>query len=129
MTKIITYSPKITEAKTQYRELSDADHAWLIQYLLQGLVTMSTLSNTLDEDRRIFREQYWRRRRSNLPRGRNGQNTPESMVAGILHNMLYLEPVQRDFSDQQMDAIEDISRWWSAVDDNITEIVFQIGVI
>ena len=130
MTKIITYSPKITGAKTQYREISPADHDWLIQYLLQGLVTMSTLSNTLDEDQRIFREQYWRRRRDNLPRGRNGKNSPESMVAGLLHNMLYSTPAQRDFTDHQMDAIEDISRWWAAVDpNNLPDIRFQIGVI
>lgn len=130
MTRTITYSPKITGAKTQYREISPEDHNWLIQYLLQGLVSMSTLSNTTNEDHRMVRDQYWRRRRSSLPRGRTGYNSPESLVAGVLENMLYSDPPQRDFSDRQMDAIEDISRWWNTIyPDQMPKIVFQIGVL
>jgi hypothetical protein len=89
---------------------------------------MGTISNAHDEDLKTLRDQWWRRRRSTLPRGRHGENTPESMVAGILENMLYCEMPQRDFSDRQMDAIEEISNWMNAIDNSFENIRFAIKV-
>lgn len=127
MAHVIRYIPKFTAARTQYREISPEDHAWLINYLIRCLVTMGNLSNAKEEDLKTVRDLYWRKRRASLPRGRNGQNTPESLVAGVLDNMLYSEAPQRDFSDKQMEAIEDISRWMSAVNSDLPEISFLIG--
>ena len=93
------------------------EHAWLISYLFKVLCRMSTLSTTNNEDHKTLRDQWWRKRRSTLPKGRDGQNTPESMVAGILENMLYSETPQRDFSAKQCEAIEEISNWMTALDD------------
>lgn len=91
---------------------------------------MATLSNTTNEDHKTLRDQWWRKRRSTLPRGRDGQNSPESMVAGILDNMLYSATLQRDFTQKQCDAIEDISNWMNAIDaDNFENIRFQIRVV
>ena len=88
---------------------------------------MGTLSNSNNEDLRLLRDQWWRRRRSTLPRGRDGQNTPESMVAGILENMLYLDTPQRNFTAKQSDAIEEISNWTNALDNaKFENIRFQI---
>lgn len=88
---------------------------------------MGTLSNSNSEDLKQLRDQWWRKRRSTLPRGRDGQNSPESMVAGILENMLYLETPQRDFTAKQCEAVEEISNWINAVDSNQFETVrFQI---
>ena len=99
----------------------------MIQFLFRTLVRMGTLSNSNTEDLKQLRDQWWRRRRSTLPRGRDGQNTPESMVAGILENMLYLDTPQRDFSVKQCEAIEEISNWMNAVDhDKFENIRFQI---
>ncbi|CAB4128179.1 hypothetical protein UFOVP109_29 [uncultured Caudovirales phage] len=128
MSRRIPYIPKITGARTQYREISPEDHAWLQAQMMRALVKCATLSNTRDEDQRVFRNEYWRKRRANLPRGRTGMNTPESLIGGILDNMLYAEPAQRDFSDKQMDALEDIFNWLSAVwEQDFEEVRFQIG--
>ena len=97
-TRNIRYLPKITSARTEYREITEEDHQWLLSELNTWLVKMAMLSNTTDEDLRELRDSYWRKRRANLPRGRDGNNSPESMVAGILDNMLYAENPQRDLS-------------------------------
>lgn len=128
MTRAIHYLPKITQARTEYRELRPEDRDWLLLELSRWLVKMGTLSNTNDSDLKTVRDQYWRRRRAGLPRGRDGQNSPESLVAGMLENMLYTDQPQRDFSDRQCTAIEDISRWMGAIDDTFTEITFMIGL-
>ncbi len=94
------------------------------------MVKMGTLSNSNNEDLKCLRDQWWRRRRNTLPRGRDGQNSPESMVAGILENMLYLDTPQRDFTAKQCEAVEEISNWINAVDaDKFENIRFQIRTI
>jgi hypothetical protein len=96
--------------------------------MMRALVKCATLSNTTDEDQRVFRNEYWRKRRANLPRGRSGMNSPESLMGGILDNMLYAAEPQRDFSDKQMDAMEDIFNWLAAVwPADFEEVRFQIG--
>lgn len=91
---------------------------------------MGTLSNTTTEDLKTLRDQWWRKRRSTLPRSREGQNTPESMVAGILDNMLYCATLQRDFTQKQCDAIEDISNWMNAVNaEEFENIRFQLRIV
>ena len=130
MARTLHYIPKITSARTEYRELDPTDHAWLISQMLEWIVKMGTLSNTANSDYKLVRNEYWRKRRATLPRGRDGQNTPESMVAGILENMLYDPNPQRDITQRQCDAIEDISRWMAALDDTrFTEISFFLRVI
>ena len=130
MARTLHYIPKITSARTEYRELDPTDHAWLISQMLEWIVKMGTLSNTANSDYKLVRNEYWRKRRATLPRGRDGQNTPESMVAGILENMLYDPNPQRDITQRQCDAIEDISRWMAALDDTrFTEISFFMRVI
>lgn len=91
---------------------------------------MSILSNTVNEDHKMMRDHWWRRRRSSLPRGKSGQNTPESMIAGILQNMMYEQEPQRDFTQKQCDAVEDISTWMSAMDEeNFEQIRFAIKIV
>ena len=109
--------PITAAARTEYRNINPEEHAWLISYLFKVLCRMATLSNTTVEDLKQLRDTWWRKRRSTLPRGRSGQNTPESMVAGILENMLYSDAPQRDFTAKQCEAIEEISNWMSALDD------------
>lgn len=128
--KSIYYLPKDTSANTEYRQIRSEDHDWLITYLFKTLVAMALTSNTANEDHKIMRDQWWRRRRSSLPRGKTGQNTPESMIAGILHNMLYAQEAQRDFTQKQCDAIEDISKWMSAMDEQqFEQVQFAIKIV
>lgn len=129
MARVVHFIPKITSAKTEYREIPEADHSWLISQMLEWTVKMASLSNTTNPDLRAVRNDYWRKRRATLPKGREGQNSPESMVAGILENMLYDATPQRDFSQRQCDAIEDISNWMAALDDTrFVEIRFLVKV-
>ena len=130
MTRTIFYLPIAAAAKTDYREIAQEEHNWIIQYLFRTLVKMGTLSNTTTEDLKTLRDQWWRKRRSTLPRSREGQNTPESMVAGILDNMLYCATLQRDFTQKQCDAIEDISNWMNAVNaEEFENIRFQLRIV
>jgi hypothetical protein len=130
MARTVYFIPKLTSAKTQYREIDPVDHTWLIGQMLEWTVKMATLSNTTHPDLRAVRNDYWRKRRATLPRGREGQNSPESMIAGILENMLYDPNPQRDFTQPQCDAIEDISNWMAALDSTrFEEVRFFIKVI
>lgn len=128
--RVVHYMPKITAARTEYREINTDDHDWLISQMLEWTVKMASLSNTTNPDLKSVRNDYWRKRRASLPRGREGQNSPESMVAGILENMLYDANPQRDFTQRQCDAIEDISNWMTALDSTrFQEVRFLIRVI
>ena len=91
---------------------------------------MGLLSNAVDEDHKMLRDQWWRRRRSSLPKSKIGQNTPESMISGILLNMMYQDEPQRDFTQKQCDAIEDISKWISALDQQqFEQIRFAVKIV
>lgn len=130
MTRMVQYLPKNTTANTEYRDVCDSDHSWLLNQLMQYLVMMATLTTSKSEDNKIVITEYWRKKRSNLPRGREGQNSPESMVAGIIENMLYATAAQKDFTAKQCTAIEDISHWMHAIDNvRFEKIMFQIKVL
>jgi len=128
--KTIHYVPKFTTAKTEYRTLSEDDHTYILEFLMKTLVKMGTLSNTKHPDETVLRDQWWRKPRDTLPRGRQGMNSAESMVSGILLNMLYAEERQRDFTRPQCEAVEEVSNWMAALDQELfDQIRFQIRVI
>lgn len=130
MTRMVSYLPKNTAANTEYRDVCEGDHSWLLNQLMQYLVMMATLTTSKSEDNKIVIAEYWRKKRSNLPKGREGQNSPESMVAGIIENMLYATVPQKDFTAKQCTAIEDISHWMHAIDSvRFEKIMFQIKVL
>lgn len=127
MTRTIQYLPKQTAAKTEYREISEADQSWLLGQLMEYMVVMATLTTNKSEDAQILIDKYWRQTDKELPRGRDGLNTPESLVAGILDNMLYAEARQKDFTAKQCAALENISIWLQALDSaRFTDITFQV---
>jgi len=128
--KTIHYVPKFTTAKTEYRTLSEDDHSYILDFLMKTLVKMGTLSNTKHPDETVVRDQWWRTPRDTLPRGRQGMNSPESMVSGILLNMMYAKEQQRDFTRPQCEAVEEVSNWMNALDQELfDQIRFQIRVI
>lgn len=128
MVQIVTikYVPKITSAKTEYREVDAADLSGIQQQLIRWLAVMSEADMSHNEDIRAVREQFWHRRTKNLPSGKEGQNTPASFIGGIVNNMVF--GTQRDLSDRQMDGIEYISKWMSEIDPEMSvSYRFQLG--
>lgn len=125
MKRLIKFVPKITSARTEYREISTEDMAFIQQELIRWLALMSELDMARDEDSKWVRDQWWHKRSDTLPRGKEGQNTPGSFVGGLVNNIVFGN--QRDLSDKQMDAIQNISHILGAAVEGCTQITFQIG--
>jgi hypothetical protein len=124
--KTVKFIPKMTSARTEYREIDAADMAEIQQQLIRWLAYMSELDMTHDEDLRAVREQFWHRRTKMLPQGREGQNTPSSFVGGLVMNLLFGS--QRDLTDRQCEAIEYISKWMVELDSqHCHSYRFQLG--
>ncbi len=124
-TKTIKFIPKITQAKTQYREIDLEDMTWLKMELVQALAIMAELDQYRDEDSRWVREQWWHKRTNTLPRGQQGENTPASFVGGLLKNIMFGD--QRDLTDKQMEAVQNITHVLGSAFPECTQVRFQIG--
>jgi hypothetical protein len=125
--KIIKYVPKNTSAGTEYREIDPDDMAWIQSELVHWLILMGQKDQGLDDDSRWIRDNWWHKHSKKLHKGRTGLNTPCSVVSGILENMMYKIPAQRDFSDKQMEDIEMLSQAIHAIFPDTTPMRFQIG--
>lgn len=125
--RIIKYIPKVTNAGTEYRECDPTDLAWIQEQLIRWLVIMGELDQSREEDAVWVRDQWWHKRSSKLHKGREGQNTPCSVVSGILQNMMFKQPAQRDLTNKQMEDIEYISAMLGAVYEGCSPLRFQIG--
>ncbi|CAB4153571.1 hypothetical protein UFOVP635_9 [uncultured Caudovirales phage] len=123
--RIIKYVPKITGAKTEYREINEADMNFIQSELIRWLATMSELDMARDPDSKWTRDSWWHKRTDTLPRGHEGQNTPASFVGGMIMNVVY--GTQRDLSDKQMDALTNISHIMGECMQGCTSFNFQIG--
>ena len=126
-TTAIKYIPKNTAAGTQYREIDDADKASVLNSLIEILAIMSELDTQRDEDSIWVRDQWWHKRTQRLHKGKNGPNSPCSTIGGIVHNFMYKDPLQRDFSDKQMEDIETITNILHNIYPQIPAYRFQIG--
>lgn len=127
MARVIKYIPKQTAAGTEYREISEEDKAEILQTLIQILAKITELDTISDEDSRWVRDEWWHRRMKKLHKGQNGLNSPASVVGGIVHNMMFKQPAQRDFSNKQMEDLEMITAGLHAVYDEIPAYRFQIS--
>jgi hypothetical protein len=125
MKRVIKFVPKSTGARTEYREITVEDMAFVQSEMIRWLAVMSELDMARDEDSKWVRDQWWHKRTETLPRGREGQNTPASFVGGMINNLVFGE--QRDLSDKQMDAIQNISHVLGSSTQGCTAITFQIG--
>lgn len=105
--KQINYDPKITSANTQYNVIDNADQQWILKECLRYNAMMSELTINKDENIKLFIREWYHKRNATLPKGRNGLNTPESFIAGIINNIMF--GTQNDLSDIQMDALSNIS--------------------
>lgn len=124
---VIKYIPKQTAAGTEYREIDDQDKADILNTCVKILATMSVFDTLKDEDSQWVNTQWWHKRSSKLHKGQNGLNTPCSVIGGIVHNMMYKQPLQRDFSDKQIADLEHITAILHTIYEDIPAYRFQIG--
>lgn len=124
--RCIRYWPKNTASRANYVEISEEDRLWLISELTQWCLQIAEWECRDHPDRDYLLWQYWHRRRAGLPKSQWGPNTPHSLTAGLVWNMMFKPEPQRDFTEPQIRAIEDISRV-CAVALEREEIRFQLG--
>ena len=105
--RYIKYIPKVTNAKTQYVTIDPNDMVWLQTEFIYWISLMGMLDVNRNEDIRQVMKYWWYKRSSTLPKGTTGQNSPLSLVSGLLHNLMY--GTQHDLSTSTMDSIENIS--------------------
>lgn len=127
--RIIKYIPKNTAAGTEYREIDEDDKEFILQQCIRALTVMAeydkcSSSNTDDV---WIRDQWWHKKSSGLHKGRDGMNSPCSVLGGVVNNMMFKTPQQRDFSDKQMRDIENIFNGMAHFRDDIQAVRFQIG--
>ena len=128
-TRIIKYIPKNTAAGTEYRDIDEDDKQWILTSCIQALTVMAeydTISSD-DTDRKWVRDQWWHKKDKRLHKSQNGLNTPCSVLGGIVHNMMFKAPLQRDLSDKQMKDLEMVFLLLSSVKEEFTAVRFQIG--
>ena len=126
--RTIKYIPKATSAKTEYREIDSDDDLWIRTELIRWLALVGELDQTHDEDLRLFRDAWWHRKSKNLSKGHLGPNSPCSVVAGIINNMMFKETPQRDLTSKQMSDLELISQTLASIfPSSATAMRFQIG--
>ena len=126
-TRVIKYIPKITHSGTEYRELDPEDLAWIQTQLVRYVVIMGELDQNHDEDSRWVRDHWWHKRTNKVHKGQFGQNTPCSIVSGIINNMMFKDTPQRDFTNKQMEDIEYVSAIMGSCYPGCQPIRFQIG--
>lgn len=128
--KIIKYIPKNTAAGTEYREIDEDDKNFILQQCIRALSIMAEydrIASSDDGDSKWIRDQWWHKKRKDLHKGRDGMNSPCSVIGGIVNNMMFKTPAQRDFSDKQMTDIENIFNAMAHFREDITPLRFQIG--
>lgn len=121
--KIIYYTPKFTSARTQYVTIDKDDMLWVQMELIRWLSLMGALDGNRNQDIKQIQRQWWYKKTSTLPKGRDGQNSPLTFVSGILNNLMF--GTQHDLSQVQMEALENISAQMSMFDEAIIDL--QIG--
>ena len=125
--RIIKYIPKTTTARTEYREITQDDLLFLQGELIRWLAIMSELDQDPSEDAQWVLSNWWHKRNKKLHKGHNGLNTPASLVGGIVINIMFKEPVQRDLTNKQMEDLEIVSALLAAYRQDVTPVRFQIG--
>jgi hypothetical protein len=126
MKKVYNYSLKHTVARTQYVEISDEDTADIINYMIQISARINELDTQHDEDWRMIREQYFHRRRNDLPKSQYGPNSPASFIGGMINNLAY--GTQRDLTQRQLEGLETVTAQIAQVWEDIPAMVFRISL-
>lgn len=118
--RIIHYTPKITNARTQYVTIEKNDMAWIQSEIVRWLALMGALDSHRNQDIRLIQKHWWYKRTNTLPKGMDGQNSPLTFVSGILNNLMF--GTQHDLSIIQMEALENISAQMTNFDEAVKEL-------
>lgn len=121
--KDINYEIKATSARTTYYDISKHDMDYIIGELLRYQSLMGELSKSKDKKIQEIVKTLWRDNNKQLPIGKNGMNSPESFVAGMLNNILYGN--QYNISDVQAHAIQLISEYMEIVYEHVVGKNYQ----
>lgn len=121
--KEILYDPKHTNARTQYNQIETKDMDWLKIELIRYMSLMGELKKSKNRDITAIINQWYTKKTETLPKGREGWNTPETFISGLLNNLMF--GTQNDLSDIQMDAIQNISCKMALIYDAISEMKLQ----
>lgn len=125
--KDINYMPRHTVANTQYVEITDDDLIWLKAELMKWSARINEADAQRSEEWKTVRDQYFHKRRKDLPKGQFGENTPASYIGGLILNTVY--GTQRDLSTKQIQAIETISAILAQIWDDVDPIRFKLGLL
>lgn len=123
MAKQINYDPKTTNAKTQYNKLEPNDMTYVQGQLIRYMALLGELSKSRNRDIQNIINQWYRKRTETLPKGKDGWNTPESFISGLLNNLMFGN--QNDLSQIQMDALENISANMALIYDAVKALDLQ----
>jgi hypothetical protein len=123
--KTIRYIPKVTGARTEYREIDVQDMAYIQQELIRWMTLIGELDMARDQEIKSIRTAL-HERNANLPKGRLGQNSITSFISGMISNLVF--GGQRDLTSIQMTALETIAAIMSTVFSDCEAYRFQIGL-
>jgi hypothetical protein len=125
--RIIKYVPKITAAKTHYREIDAEDAVWLQSQLILWLALCSELQQRRDSDSEEFIRHWWTKRNSTMPKGQHGPNSHASILAGICSAKL--RDPKKNLSTPQLDVVEQmfemIAQYYSSEPDAPQAVTFD----
>lgn len=100
--KYITIMPKHTMARTQYYDMDAQDENYIYTWLITFLADMTELASHNND---VMKE-FFTRKNSQLPRGRQGTNSHASFIAGIISAKMH--NVNHNISEPQLSAIEHV---------------------
>ena len=119
--RFIKYVPKVTNnTKTQYVTIDKDDMLWLQSELIRWLSVMGELDGNRNIDLKQVMRYWWYKRTNSYPKSKNGQNSPLTMVAGLVNNLMF--GTQKDLSVTTLQAIEDISNQMVLLEDAIKDL-------
>jgi hypothetical protein len=98
--KTITVYPKATGANTQYYDMESADEAYVYNWLYRLQSDMGELC-TYDPE---LQRDWFKRRPSTFPKGKQGPNSYASMLGGICSAKI--QNANKNLSEAQLDAVE-----------------------
>lgn len=120
----IEYSPKITSAKTIYCEIEPETLALLQMELVRWQCLIGQLDQQPTPDTEAI-TQWWHRQTNKVSRGHNGRNSPASFVSGIIENMWFKTPMQRDITYSQLEDCVWLSTVLSRMFDSLEPITIR----
>lgn len=123
MKRVYQYTLKHTQARTQYVSIPEEDFAAITAQLMQTLARISELDAERDEEWRLVRDQYFHRRRRDLPRGQHGENTPTSFIGGLVTNTVYGS--QRDLTTRQLEGLENVTAQINQLWEDLPAMTFR----